>query len=109
MNFFKKIKFILILTLPLNNAFTETPYYIDFKYILNQSEAGKKAQTELKNKLKNGIDSLSKREKGLQEEEKKIIGQKKIISEQEYIKNVTNLRKKVSKLQKDRNQLLENI
>ena len=26
------------------------PYYLDFKYVLNESSAGKKAQTNLKNK-----------------------------------------------------------
>ena len=32
----------------------DTTHYLDFKFILNESEAGKKAQTELKNKLENG-------------------------------------------------------
>ena len=54
----------------------ELPYYLDFKLILNESAAGKKAQTSLKKKLDTGMASLSKREKSLQEEEKKIISQK---------------------------------
>lgn len=106
---FKKILLVFIIIFPVNELSAELPYYIDFKFILNQSEAGKKAQSELKSKLKNGIDSLNKREKNLQGEEKKIIEQKKIISEDEYTKKVKTLRTKVSKLQKDRNLLLENI
>ena len=87
----------------------EVPHYVDFKLILNESEAGKKAQNFLKNKLENGIKSIKDKEKKLQEEEKKIIQQKKVISAEEYKKQVTNLRKDVSKLHKERSQLLESI
>jgi len=43
------------------------------------------------------------------EEEKKIIQQKKIISSDEYKKKVSELRKKVSALQKERDNLLQNV
>tara|TARA_B100001121_G_C18530713_1_gene545837 strand:+ start:169 stop:684 length:516 start_codon:yes stop_codon:yes gene_type:complete len=105
-------KFILILfiiTAIKQPLAAELPYYLDFKQILNESAAGKKAQSSLKKKLDNGLASLSKREKSLQEEEKKIISQKKIISAEEYKKKVTGLREKVGKLQKDRNNLLKDI
>ena len=110
MNISKKFFLIIILLFSfeaVTNA--EIPYYLDFKFILNESVAGKKAQTELKNKLENGMKSLSNREKKIQEEEKKIIEQKKIITAEEYKKKVSELRNKVSKLKKDRNQLLEKI
>ena len=48
----------------------DVPYYIDFKYILNSSVAGKKAQDTLKKKLQDGIGSLEKKEKSIQEDEK---------------------------------------
>ena len=47
--------------------------YIDMKYILNNSDAGKKAQDELKKKLENGIKSINSKQKKLQEEEKKFL------------------------------------
>ena len=53
---------------------------MDFKLILNESEAGKKAQKYLKNKLENGIKNLKSKEKKLLEEEKKIISTKKNFS-----------------------------
>ena len=107
---FKKLIIFLVFLFPLNHAaLAELPHYLDFKYILNESTAGKKAQTDLKKKLDSGIKSLNSREKSLQDEEKKIIGQKKVISQEEYKKKVSELRTKVSKLQKDRNKLLENI
>tara|TARA_X000001036_G_scaffold167237_1_gene158384 strand:+ start:2502 stop:3026 length:525 start_codon:yes stop_codon:yes gene_type:complete len=110
MNFLKKISIIVILFLTFqNNLYANIPYYLDFKYILNQSDAGKKAQNYLKKKLDNGIKKLKEKEKTIQAEEKKIIQQKKIISAEEYKKQVTALRNKVSSLQKERNTLLESV
>ena len=100
--------FDLIVT-PSNILLSETPYYIDYKFVLNQSLAGKKAQDDLKKKLNKGIESLQKQEKSLQASEKKIIEQKKIISADEYKKKITELRKKVSTLQKQRNQLMDTV
>ena len=84
-------------------------HFLDFKYILNESDAGKKAQDSLKNNLIKVLKNLQDKEKTIQEEEKKIIQQKKIISPEEYKKKVTDLRTKVSSLQKERNTLLESV
>ena len=110
MRYFKK--FLLIFSIIFfyhNIVLADTPYFLDFKLILNESEAGKKAQKYLKNKLENGIKNLKSKEKKLLEEEKKIISQKKILAPEEYKKKVSDLRSKVSKLQQDRNTLLETV
>ena len=105
-----KIFLFLIFFLNLNNnLYSEIPHYLDFKFILNNSNAGKKVQDSLQKRLKNGVDSLNTKEKSLQEEEKKMIQQKKVISQEEYVKKVQALRKKVSSLQKERNTLLETV
>ena len=79
MKFFKKITlFTIIFFVFQANLLADVPYYLDFKYILNQSEAGKKAQINLKNKLDSGIKKLKAKEKAIQEEEKNIIKQKKL-------------------------------
>ena len=101
---FLTLFFIFLLITPVN---ADVPYYLDFKYVLNQSVAGKKAQDFLKNKLEKGINDLKKQEKSIQEEEKKIIQQKKIIKPEEYKSKVEALRNKVSKLQAQRSKLLE--
>ena len=106
----RKILIILIFSFSFQSILNaELPHFLDFKFILNESEAGKKAQNFLKNKLDKGIKSLKDKEKKIQEEEKKIIQQKKIISAEDYKKKVTELRKKVSSLQKERNTLLETV
>jgi len=87
----------------------DSAFFLDFKYILNQSEAGKKAQVALKNELNTGIKKLGDKEKIILEEKKKIIQQKKIISAEEYKKKVANLRIKVSSLRTERNKLLDSV
>lgn len=108
MKYLNKIIIIFFLIFSTNLKSGE-PYFLDFKLILNQSTAGKKAQDFLQKKLKNGLDNLRKKEKEIQEEEKKIINQKKIISSEEYKKKVNVLRNKVNGLQEQRKNLLENV
>ena len=110
MNYLKNFLFILFILFALSKqVFAELPVYLDFKFILNNSTAGKKAQDSLKKRLDNGIKSLNSKEKSIQEEERKIIQQKKIITQEEYVKKVNGLRQKVSSLQKERNKLLESV
>ncbi len=67
-------KFFLVLAIiivPKFSLMSETPHFIDFKLILNESTAGKKAQDFLQSKLNNGIKNLKEKEKKIQDEEKK--------------------------------------
>ena len=102
--------FIILLFVSISNqSLKADTYYLDFKYILNESEAGKKANKTLKNQLDQGIKTLKEKEKKLQKEEKDIIQQKKLLSPEEYKKKITALRTKVSSLQKERNSILESV
>ena len=105
----KKIFLILMIISIKSSVLAEVPHFLDFNYILNESNAGKKAQTFLKNKLDNGIKSLTKKEKTIQEKEKKLIQKKKIISPEEYKKEIETLRTSVSKLRKERSTLINTI
>ncbi len=105
----KKFFLTLLITLWSSFLFAETLYYLDFNYILNESNAGKKAQTTLKNRLDSGIKSLNGKEKSIQESEKKLIQKKKIISAEEYKKEIQTLRASVAKLQKERSELINSI
>ena len=105
----KLLIIILFLFISQSSLIADIPHFLNFKLILNQSDAGKKAQTSLKNKLENGIKDLKNKEKQILEEEKKLIQQKKIISRDEYKKKISSLRKKVTSLQKERNTLLQTV
>ena len=51
----QKISFILLIFFSLKSVvIADTPFFLDFKYILNESDAGKKAQDFLKKKIKHG-------------------------------------------------------
>ena len=106
----KKFIFIFLFFFIICNYFyAKSPHFFDFKYVLNNSSAGKKAQSFLKSKLDKGIKSLQEKEKKILSEEKKIIEQKKILSPEDYKNKVNDLRSKVSSLQKERSSLLENV
>ena len=105
--YLKNFLLIFFLTFISSNLQAEMPHFLDFKYILNESNAGKKAQTELKNRLDKGIKSIREKEKKLQEEEKQIISQKKILKPEEYKEKVKQLRSKVVKLQNERKSLID--
>ena len=106
----KKFIFIFLFFLSIANySYATSPHFLDFKYVLNNSSAGKKAQSFLKSKLDKGIKSLQEKEKKILSEEKKIIEQKKILSPEDYKNKVNDLRSKVSSLQKERSSLLENV
>ena len=56
MNFFKKFFVFIIIFNLFGSNLSAMPHYIDFQQILNQSIAGKKAQDELKSRLKKTIE-----------------------------------------------------
>ena len=73
--------------------YSEIPHYLDFKFILNNSTAGKKVQDSLQKRLKNGVDLKYKR-KITSRRRKENDSTKKVISQEEYVKKVKALRKK---------------
>tara|TARA_Y100000996_G_C22305733_1_gene554053 strand:- start:45 stop:566 length:522 start_codon:yes stop_codon:yes gene_type:complete len=107
---FKNFFIVLIIFFATQNYLSaSTVYYLDFKSILNESVAGKKAQETLKKKLDQGIKNIDSKTKKILDEEKKLIEQKKIISTEEYKKKVTELRKDVEELKNQRGKLLKGI
>ena len=92
-----------------SNSFSDLPYFIDFSKVLNNSKAGAEAQKKLEKKLETQNKNFAQFEKDLIKEEKEIISQKKLITNDEYKKKVEILRAKVVKVQKDRQDSLKSI
>ncbi len=69
-------------------------YFLDFKYILDQSNAGKKVNKILKEELDQGVKKLKNSEVKLQKEEKDIIQQKKLLSPEDYKKKNNKIKSK---------------
>ena len=83
--------------------------YIDLKYVLNNSKAGKSAQDYLKKTFNEKQKEFMKIEKELKKEEQDLIAKKDQLSKDEYKKKSDSLRNKVVKYQADRRQSLEKI
>ena len=50
---------IIIILFSISKSQADSTYYLDFKYVLNQSEAGKKAQSFLKSRLDKGFKNIN--------------------------------------------------
>ena len=75
----KKILVVVLLFFSLNfSLYAEVPHYLDFKLILNESDAGKKAQIFLKKKLESGIANIKKKKKVFKKMKKKLYNKKKL-------------------------------
>jgi len=91
------------------NSFAESSHFIDFSKVLNKSKVGAEAQLKLKKKFENESKKYKKQEIEIRNEETKLIAKKKLITKEEYTKDVQNLRKKVGALQKNKQNSLANI
>ena len=102
MKYFKILLFTLVLFCYHNASFSKEVYFIDLKKILNESKAGKKAQDFLKKKFENENKKFEKEGAAIRKEEADLIAKKKIISPEEYKKNLNSLREKNINFQKKR-------
>ncbi len=109
-NLIKIIFLSLILFFPLEKKLIASDiYFIDYSRVMNESTAGKKAQDNLKNLLKNSNKKFEETAKKLKSEENKIISQKNALSKEEYKKKAEALRKKVFDLNKDREKSIRDV
>ena len=83
--------------------------YIDMKYVLNQSKAGKDAQDYLAKSFKDNQKTFSEKEILLKNAESDLLGKKTILSKEEYKNKTDELRKKVIEYQSTRRKSIEKI
>jgi len=102
MKYFKIIILIFFLLSFHNNSFSKEIYFVDLKKVLNESKAGKQAQKFLKQKFDDENKKFEKEAAAIKKEESDLIAKKKIISPEEYKKNLNSLREKNINFQKKR-------
>ena len=83
--------------------------YLDMKFVLNNSKAGKGAQDFLQKSFKENQKNFLDRENALKKEENDLLSQKSILTKEEYQKKSDDLRKKVIDYQSERRASLEKI
>ena len=110
MKYLVKIFVVTFLLLIYTHASAEQKVaYLDMKFVLNNSKAGKGAQDFLQKSFKGNQETFLDAENSLKKEESDLIAQKTILTKEEYQKKSDSLRKKVIDYQSQRRTSLENI
>ena len=110
MKYLVKIFVVTFLLLIYTHASAEQKVaYLDMKFVLNNSKAGKGAQDFLKESFKKNQKFFLDEENALKKEESDLLVQKTILTKEEYQKKSDNLRKKVIDYQSQRRTSLEQI
>ena len=83
--------------------------YLDMKFVLNNSKAGKSAQDFLQKSFKENQKKFLDEENSLKKKENDLLAQKTILTKKEYQKKSDDLRKKVIDYKSQRRTALEKI
>lgn len=81
---------------------TEKIAFVDIDFIINSSELGKKLNKNLNEKIKKEDNRLKKKEEDLKTQEKKILNQKNVLSEDQLNKLLIDLRKDINSFNQER-------
>ncbi len=84
-------------------------YFVDMKFIMNNSLAGKSIIKQLNKKNESSQKKFKDKEKKLKDEEKKIISQKNVLNENEYLLKAQSFKKKVDDYKLSRNKMINDI
>ena len=107
----KSILLIFIIFLPFSSHSLASNIiaYIDMDQILNNSNVGKNAVSDLENNHRKKLQNFKKIEESLKKKERDIISQKNILSNEEYEKKINNLRIEVRNYRNDRKKSLDTL
>ena len=103
------VTFLLLVSIHVSAEAESKTVYLDMKFILNNSKAGKGAQDFLQKSFKENQKKFIDEENKLKEEEADLIAKKTILTKEEYQKKTDELRKKVIDYQSQRRLSLEKI
>ncbi len=110
MKYFVKLFVVTFFLLIYTHSYAEAKVaYLDMKFILNNSKAGKGAQDFLRGSLKKSQEKFSNTESKLKKEENDILSKKNDMTKEEFQKKLDTLRKRVIDYQSERKIVLEKI
>ena len=110
MKYIVKLFVVTFLLIVSTYAFAEQKIaYLDMKYILNSSKAGKGAQDYLQKTFKTSQEKFIKQEKSLRQAEKDLLEKKTILSKEDYQRKTDELRKMVIDYNSQRKSALDKI
>ena len=106
-NIFIKLFFIFFFFT--TQSFSKNITIVDVNFLIQNSKAGKFIQKTLNDDNKKIIEELNKKGNELKNEEKKIVSQKNVLSEEEFRKKIDDYRKKINKHNLERKNKLEEL
>ena len=83
--------------------------YLNIEKIMQNSIAGKSIKKQLENLYNKDLEKFKKDDEILKNKEKKLITQKNILSQEDFQKELTNLRTEIINFQKEQMRARENI
>ena len=96
-------KILIILFLFLNNSYSsEKIAFVDIDLIINDSDIGKKLNSQLADLIKREDQKFKIKEKDLKIKEEKILNQKNILSEDELNKKLNEFKKELNNFRKEK-------
>ena len=107
----KKFLFILFTTWIFTNSYADEQkiVYLNVDKIMQQSIAGKSIKKQLENLYNKNLEKFKKNDEILKNKEKKLIAQKNILSQEDFQKELTSLRKEIINFQKEQVKARDNI
>ena len=102
------ILFFLIISTTFANS-NDKVSFIDIDFILKNSNLGKSILNEIENLNNKNIDELSNKEKELKKIEEEIKSKKKILSEEEFNKEVDLLKERIKKYRVYKDELVKDF
>ena len=105
----KNLIIIFFLFLTTNSYSKETIAYIDIDYIFRNSNIGKKIISTLNKKNEDNLTKLKAKQVLLEKDEKNLKIKKKLLSESEFNKKLTDLRSKIKLYRIEKDDLVKNF
>ncbi len=108
---FKKLIIINLFFLIFCSSFAEEQkiVYLNVDEIMQQSIAGKSIKKQLENIYNKNLEKFKKNDEILKKKEKKIISQKNILSQEDFRKELSNLRSEIINFQKEQAKARDDI
>ena len=107
----KKFFFINIFFLIFTLSFADEQKIVDLNVdkIMQESIAGKSIKKQLENLYNKDLEKFKRNDETLKNKEKKLITQKNILSQEDFQKELSNLRSEIINFQKEQMRARENI
>ena len=83
--------------------------YVDMDKVISKSKPGASIAIQLTNLNNKNLEYIKNQEKILKDKEKKLIAQKNILSEADFLLNIDKLKQEINSYNKNKNKILRNF